>query len=132
MIQRFKVSGELATFSHRVDFDGILYAIRFKWSERAARWTADLWDDSESTCYVAGEPIEPVRSVNLAAIGLLPPSGILSLMLFGRFFRPGWLMAWSTEPLTTQDGISAVEFVYADQAEAALANAAVQAEREAA
>ena len=130
MIARFTVSGELATFSHRVEFDGILYSLRFKWSERAERWTADLLDDTETVTFIAGEPIEPVLVSSVDALVMLPPSGILSLMLFGRFFRPGFLMPWSNTPLTTQAGISAVEFLYFDRDEAARAHAEVAAERE--
>lgn len=118
-ISRIEIDGELPHYSVRAEFDGVIYSLRFRWNDRAARWTVDLLDDSEAECLVAGWPLDPVigdLDAMLEANEDLTAGDLASLCVFGRYFLPGVLVATSTEQLTTQEGLSAVELVYYDQA----------------
>ncbi len=122
---RIDISGELANFSVRAEFDGVIYSLRFSWNERAAAWTVDIGDDAESVWYVRGWRLEPLVGSDALqeSIDEIDSDRIWSLAVFGRFFYPGYLIATSSEPLTTQEGLSTVELVYSDIDEAAAINA---------
>lgn len=120
---RIDISGELANFSVRAEMDGTIYSLRFSWNERAAAWTVDLGDDAESEWYVRGWRLEPVVETDalldvMESVEDITTDRFWSMAVFGRFFYPAYLWATSTEPLTTQEGLSSVELIYSDVAEA--------------
>ncbi len=118
---RIDISGELANFSVRAEFDGTVYSLRFSWNERATAWTIDLGDDAESVWYVRGWRLEPLIETDGAIESLadIDTARIWSLCVFGRFFLPGFLLATATAPLTTQEGLSSIDLIYSDLDEAA-------------
>lgn len=122
MITRIELSGDLPNFSTTAEFDGIRYALRFKWSERAAGWTVDLGEENEETWLACGRRLEPLMDQDTVLAQDMSPDDLFTLpfCVFGRFFVPGVLLAFSTAPLTTQAGLSAVELVYFDQEEMAV------------
>jgi hypothetical protein len=118
-VARLKVAGDVPHFSIKYAFDGFTYALRFRWNERASRWTVDIGDEAEAQWYVCGWPIEPIRAVNVDGLIAIPDGDrLFQFMVFGRFFRPGYLLAWSPTgaPLNTQEGLGDVDFIYFDQA----------------
>lgn len=119
-LTRIDATGELANFSLKADLDGRTYSIRFAWNPRLAAWYLDLGDESEATWFIQGERLEPFvpDPANLAALPDLTEDDLYArCCVFGRFFRPGYLLATAPAPVTTQGGLSTVDFVYSDQAE---------------
>jgi hypothetical protein len=115
---RIVLTGDAPNFSVVSDFDGTPYSLRFAWNERAGRWFVDLGDEAEDVWFVRGWPLEPLVDDDELDARLAPLSedDLWSLFVFGRFFRPGALIATCPVPLTTQEGLSAVDLIYHDQA----------------
>lgn len=123
-------------FSIQVDFDGLSYALRFAFNDKGAPelgiapfWTVDLVDEHEREApLVAGWKLEPIIPGDdfEDVLATLEAEDCWQLCVFGRFFRPGRLTAWASEPLTTLAGLAGVQLVYADieEARTALAEAA--------
>ena len=134
MITRTRLSGDVPNFSVKLPFDGLTYSLRFSWNERAERWYADIGDDSEVEWYVRGWLVEPINPVTITDISDLPSPSIQQFAMFGRFFSPGHLYAWSSTAvsLDTQDGLGAVDLIYVDQVSALALYAEDLADQEAA
>lgn len=127
MIATIEISGDLPHFSTRADLDGTTFTLRFRWSDRNARWTVDLLDDAESVCFVAGWPLEPIRTPVQALLAGVRSDSVWQSFVFGRAFAPGALIATSTAPLTTQAGLAEIDLSFYDAAEMLAAAADLRA-----
>lgn len=79
MITKVPLTSEFASFSQITDFSGVLYNLKFYYSERADLWYMDIKDSSQVDL-LTGVPLQTNVPLNLQYTNTVLPSGTFIML----------------------------------------------------